>query len=86
MKIVKFIGLIVLWTLSGCASQEELAYHNMDNECLGTIEREYSITLNSDTPETTTQHEVTCMPLEHDPFKGQKEPTTDELKELRDKQ
>ncbi len=77
---VLLASLVFAGLMTGCATQEELTYYNMDNECLGTVERDYSVTMDTESSEVKTEKIVTCEPLAHDPFKGQKEPTAKELK------
>lgn len=79
-RSVLIVSMVFAGVLTGCATQEELAYYNMDNECLGTVERDYSITMDTENSEVNTEKTVTCEPLAHDPFKGQREPTAKELK------
>lgn len=80
MKLVLlFIPLITIVLLTGCATEEKLNYYNSDNDCVGNVERDYSVTWDGDSGEIKQEKQETCRPEVFDPVNEQRTPSEKEL-------
>mgnify|MGYP001234215815 CR=1 FL=1 len=74
-------GLLLLLCLAnallmvGCATEEKLNYYNSDNDCVGNVERDYSVTWDGDSGEIKQQKQETCRPEVFDPVNEQRTPS-----------
>jgi len=86
MHSIKWVSLPFIAVLTvGCAVKQEDVFYT-DVGCNGNVDREYSVTLETETGEVTTEQTATCRSIEPEPFGGQRLPTTKELKEGKKRQ